>query len=174
LQQKASTAGKESTDQVASGLQIIQVTGKHDNTHITRLAIYVTPNAGSAPIDLKQCVLSISDGTTKTVTKSNATVSYQDLSTGGNIYNASGSIWANLTDTTKFGVVEIQDADGSCSKTTPVLNKGDIVAIVIDELTLDTRTDIAGSIQPEFGAPGVISFTTPATYISTQSVVQLQ
>ncbi|MBB6401522.1 flagellin FlaB [Methanococcus maripaludis] len=173
LQQKASTTGKESTEQVASGLQILQITGNQTGGNIKQLAIYVTPNAGSAAIDLSQVVVSLSNGNTKTVTRCADVPKYVDLSSGGNIFDAADvGIWTTVTDITEFGIVEIQDADSSCSSTTPVINKGDIVVLVVDGVTFGTRTQISGTVQPEFGAPGVISFTTPSTY--TSAVVQLQ
>ncbi|HIQ39372.1 MAG TPA: flagellin, partial [Methanothermococcus okinawensis] len=59
---------------------------------------------------------------------------------------------------------------------TPVINKGDIVAIVLNTTTLKMgpRSTISGEIQPEFGAPGIISFATPATYLKTTPVIRLQ
>lgn len=54
----------------------------------------------------------------------------------------------------------------------PVINKGDIVAIIVSGVSFDTRMEISGTVQPEFGAPGVISFTTPSTF--TEKVVSLQ
>jgi flagellin FlaB len=139
--------------------------------NITKLAIYITPNAGSAAIDMNQVVLTLSDGTTKTVTKYDTTA-YTDLTAGGDLYNTTTVNWSKLSGTTEFGIVEIQDADGSFSSSAPVINKGDIVAVIVSGVSFDTRMDISGSVQPEFGAPGVISFTTPSTY--TEKVVSLQ
>ncbi|WP_292461140.1 flagellin, partial [Methanothermococcus sp.] len=172
LQQKASSTGKESTEQVASGLQVLQVMGMHNNSNINKTAIYVSPNAGSSPIDLSQAVVMLSDGSTKLVAKYNSS-DYSSLTGGGSIF--SDSIWNNISNT-KFGIVVIQDADGSCKSSTPVINKGDIVAIVLNTtgLNMGPRSDITGTVQPEFGAPGVISFTTPATYLNNSKVVQLQ
>ncbi|MBA2852126.1 flagellin FlaB [Methanococcus maripaludis] len=175
LQQKASTTGKESTEQVASGLQIMGISGYQAgtaNANITKLAIYITPNAGSAAIDMNQVVLTLSDGTTKTVTKYDTTA-YTNLTAGGDLYdNTSVTAWNQLADATEFGIVEIQDADLSFTSSAPVINKGDIVAIIVSGVSFDTRMEISGSVQPEFGAPGVISFTTPSTF--TEKVVSLQ
>ncbi|AVB76552.1 flagellin [Methanococcus maripaludis] len=174
LQQKASTTGKDSTEQVASGLQIMGISGYQDGSagaNITKLAIYITPNAGSAAIDMNQVVLTLSDGSTKTVTKYDTTA-YTNLTAGGDLYNTTTVNWSKLADTTEFGIVEIQDADLSFTSSAPVINKGDIVAIIVSGVSFDTRMEISGSVQPEFGAPGVISFTTPSTF--TEKVVSLQ
>ncbi|GAA0127631.1 flagellin [Methanococcus maripaludis] len=176
LQQKAATTGKESTEQVASGLQVLQVMGSHDNSNISKLAIYISPNAGSSAIDLSQAVVSLTNGDVKSVCKYNSTKdTYVSLETGGSVFADTNLNFTNLSST-EFGIIVIQDADSSVADATPVLNKGDIVAIALhtNDTSMEPRTTISGSIQPEFGAPGIISFTTPSTYISTQSVVQLQ
>ncbi|HIP16770.1 MAG TPA: flagellin [Methanothermococcus okinawensis] len=174
LQQKASSTGKQSTEQVASGISISEVQGMHNATNINKLAIFISPNAGSAPIDLSQCVVMLSDGSRKVVAKYNTSdPNYVDLTSGGQIFDSIN--WSNLKST-EFGIVVIQDADGSCKNTTPVINKGDIVAIVLNttELNMGPRSEITGTVRPEFGAPGIISFTTPATYLDNMNVVQLQ
>ncbi|AAB98895.1 TPA: flagellin [Methanocaldococcus jannaschii] len=175
LQQKAMATGKESTEQVASGLSTLQVIGIHDNKAINYLAIYITPNAGSAAIDLNQTKILITDGEKKAVLRYNSNA-YADLTTGGEVTNTSLAAW-NLSGG-EFGIIVLQDADGSCKSTTPVINKGDIVALTINAsavgLNLVPRTTVTGSVIPEFGAPAVIEFTTPAAYLSTQEVIQLQ
>jgi len=71
----------------------------------------------------------------------------------------------------------IEDADGSCKKTTPVINKGDLVKLTVNTSAvfspgLAVRTDIWGNVIPEIGSWGIISFRTPATY--TDNVYDLQ
>jgi len=176
LQQKAMATGKESTEQVASGLSTLQVIGIHDSSTINYLAIYVSPNAGSAPIDLNQTKILITDGKKKAVLKYKGATAYNDLTTGGAITDTSLAAW-NLSSG-EFGIIVLQDADGSCKNTTPVINKGDIVALTINAsangFNLVPRTTVTGSVIPEFGAPAVIEFTTPAAYLGTQEVIQLQ
>ncbi|XRP96340.1 flagellin [Methanocaldococcus sp. 16A] len=175
LQQKASATGKESTEQVASGIQVLQVLGMHNTSNINKTAIFISPNAGSAPIDLSQVVVTISDGKVKRVLKYNKSDvnDYADITTGGSVFDS--SVWDNIKPN-EFGIIVIQDADGSCKQDTPVINKGDIVAIAINTTGLDMgpRSTITGEVVPEFGAPGIISFTTPATYLSGEAVIQLQ
>ena len=173
LQQKASTTGRQSTEQVASGINIVEIQGMHNTTNINRTAIFISPNAGSAPIDLSQVVVMVSDGRKKLVARYNNISHHYDLRGGGSVFDTVN--W-NTLKSTDFGIVVIQDADGSCKNTTPVINKGDIVAIVLNTTTLDMgpRSTISGSVQPEFGAPGVISFTTPSTYLDNIQVVRLQ
>jgi len=172
LQQKASSTGRESTEQVASGIQVLRVVGhtNADKTAITQLAIYVTPNAGSAGIDLK---------TTKLLLANNATqvyLTYSNSLDGTNVSDVfAPALWANTSDT-KYVALIIQDYDKSAIDGT-TLNKGDIAALLVNATAvfskgIPVRTHITGKVIPEFGAPGVIDFTTPSTY--TTEVINLQ
>ncbi|CAB3288796.1 Flagellin B2 [Methanocaldococcus lauensis] len=197
LQQKAMATGKESTEQVASGLKIIEVKGYHDGSKIKQLAIFISPNAGSTPIDLKQVKVMLNNGTKKVVLSYNNTYYEDDTYGTTNIFNyndietattETSDAWAYNNGTggvkylpaNNFGIIVIQDADGSCQKDTPVINKGDIVALTVNtgidgiHLGLPVRTKVTGSVVPEFGAPAVIEFTTPASYLSSQYVIELQ
>ena len=176
LQQKASSTGKQSTEQVASGIQVLQVMGMHNMSNINKTVIYISPNAGSAPIDLSQAVVMISDGSTKLVAKyntSNENTTDVTIKAGGSVFES--GVWGNISST-EFGIIVVQDSDSSCTAGTPVINKGDIIAIALNTtgLEMGPRSDITGIIQPEFGAPGVVSFTTPATYLNGSRVIQLQ
>lgn len=78
----------------------------------------------------------------------------------------------------EFSVIVLEDADGSCSATNPIINSGDkvILSVYVGQASgfnsISERTDVWGSIMPEEGAPGVIAFRTPASY--TINVMDLQ
>ncbi|CAI1493184.1 Flagellin B3 [Thermococcus nautili] len=199
LQQKASSTGRQTTQDVASGIKVTSVVGWAPETspgvygNIQRLAVYVTPNAGSSGIDLRKVKVVISDGNKEATlawadpdtnddgtedvnTYTNAPVSNifaDSIGTTGNQFD-----WAAL-DSTHFGIIVIQDDDGSVQMNYPTLSKGDLVVLAIntaqvfaDTTGIEPNTKITGEVVPEFGAPGVIEFTTPSTY--TQSVMELQ
>ncbi|NJE53920.1 flagellin [Thermococcus sp. 21S9] len=196
LQQKASSTGRQTTQEVASGIQVERVVGYTPDTTqpITRLAVYITPNAGSTGIDLTKTRVILSNGQKEVSLKYayvynsvSKTQTYVALPQG-NIFNetvtgVNGTLsttaatfnWSLLTSST-FGLIVLQDADGSVKPTTPTLNQGDLVIIAIDaNQTLGgiaPRTTITGEVIPEQGAPGVIQFTTPSTY--TTDVIELQ
>ncbi len=283
LQQKASSTGRASTEQVASGIQVMQVTGYTPNkVDITRLAIYVTPNAGSAGIDLKNTKIILSNdniqamldygkghnytglsvpfvtnssyiyanasalfnalGIDPTKVYSNLTINWNNyyinmsalekagaitftnnsanitslyvtnyqyakgpvddifldaLGNGASTQVVNGTvnsttntiaitttytidwpsyIWSALGND-KYGIIVVQDYDGSVTQSTPTLDKGDIIILGVNAGDLfnggiPVRTHITGKVVPEFGAPGVIDFTTPSTYIT--EVISLQ
>ncbi|NJE01626.1 flagellin [Thermococcus sp. JdF3] len=204
LQQKSQATGRQTTNEVASGVKVESVVGysPYDGTtykDISKLAIYVSPNAGSAGIDMKKVRVVLSDGTKE------ATLNYDpnagDVFSVGmpdnvfaddtaNTYDSDQYInWANLSST-NFGIIVVQDSDGSLKQSTPTLTKGDLAIIAVrvgniknDGTTtyatsgvfgtgIQPNTKIIGRVVPEFGAPGVIEFTTPSTY--TESVMELQ
>ncbi|WP_457752867.1 flagellin, partial [Thermococcus sp.] len=276
LQQKASSTGRQTTQEVASGIKVTSVVGyTPDKQKITKLAIYITPNAGSSGVDLVNSRVVLSDGITEALlryTTYNLTgLSIANYTVGTDIYanatqfaqalgitqymleksgltsldpyyvnmtklkqaglidfgqDANGNIiwiYFNKTQFTKgaitdvfaggidyvsdtnlqivnstpaqiaaiswpefiwnaigpttFGIIGVQDYDNSIKQDTPTLSSGDIAILTVNTANvfnggIPVRTKITGEVIPEFGAPGVIDFTTPSTY--TSSVIDLQ
>ncbi len=182
LQQKSQSTGRQTTQEVASGIKVTSVVGwaqkNNDGTfnNITKLAIYVSPNAGSAGIDLRKTRITLSNGKLEATLKYNESVYTNKPVT--DVFDDNTINWSALK-ATGFGIIVIQDSDGSVKQNFPTLNSGDIVVLAVNtgEVFSDTNgippsTKVTGQVIPEFGAPGVIEFTTPSTY--TQSVMELQ
>jgi len=184
LETQAMLTGSETTAEVATGIAVFDVTGKVKaaGDDLRDIAITVRPRAGSADIDLNETIILISDGTTKAILTYygwsdqhlfNSTVNQSgDLFANKSVTPWTGGTlaWGNLTND-YFGIVVINDPDSSCTRANPVINSGDKVALCIrcDILQLfgdsiNERTDVYGRIIPEIGSPGIISFTTPASY----------
>ena len=179
LESQAMTTGRDTTDEVATGLAIVEIEGYKTSTTLTELAIMVRCRAGSKDIDLAETIIEISNSTVK---------AFLDYSDTVNDYTGKGSISGALLsdsakypdDGTDFGIIVLEDADDSCSSSTvTVINSGDYVCLAVNaSLTFPTssglvpRDDVWGLILPEMGSPGVISFTCPASF--TDKVVELQ
>ncbi len=191
LQQKALATGKSTTSEVASGVEVESVMGYVTNAHgtVDRMAIYLSPNAGGAEIDLNTVTLELSNETVQVALQykkgANASVSaFVDTATGySNIFdNSSLAAWTQLSSATDFGIIVLQDEDGSVTWDYPSINKGDKVILTVDTATtfgtgsadsgIPERTKVLGYVKPEFGSPGVIEFTTPPSY--TTNTVELQ
>ncbi|ADC65607.1 flagellin [Ferroglobus placidus DSM 10642] len=185
LQQKATATGRETTQEVASGIKVVRVLGyvpdpKQSYSNITKLAIIVEVNTGGQEIDLTTTRIILSNET-KTLTlyydDAATNKSFTDASTGvSDLFDDTLDAWAFL-GSTEFGIIVLQDEDDSLSDSYPVLNKGDKVALTINvQSAFGTgfypREDVSGEVRPELGAPGIIEFVTPPAY--TTKVIELQ
>ncbi len=184
LQQKATATGRETTQEVASGIKVIQVLGHVDtpndvNGTIDKLAILIEPNTGGQDIDLNKTTISITNGDKHVVltydpTYFNRSQTYSDLF---DVVSDSSNTTSVYPAALHFGIIVIQDPDGSLTSKYPVLNAGDKVVLAINasyifDGGIKPRTTVSGEVRPEFGAPGIIQFTTPPAY--TEYVVELQ
>jgi flagellin FlaB len=181
LEMQAMKTGQDTIEEVSTGIAVFDIEGKR-GTDLRDIAIVVRPRAGSSEIDLNETVILISDGTTKALL---TYYGWNDANLYNSSVNASGQLfapitaapwtagtlaWANLTND-YFGIIVLNDPDGSCTQTNPVINNGDKVALCINASVgllfnreIPERTEIYGRVIPEFGSPGIISFTTPSTY----------
>ena len=185
LQQKALATGRQTTQEVASGIKVVKVMGhvsnpRTSNAVVDKMAIYVEVNTGGQDIDLATTRITLANES-KSITlyydTSTTNYSFTDAKTGlSDTFSDSDDAWKNL-GATEFGIIVLQDEDGSLSSAYPVLNQGDKVILTVDisqafGAGFKPREDVNGEVRPEFGAPGIIEFTTPAAY--TTSVVELQ
>ncbi|WP_290899719.1 flagellin, partial [Ferroglobus sp.] len=182
LQQKATATGRQTTQEVASGIKVVKVLGHVNNPRsadgkVDLLAIYVEVNTGGQEVDLNATKITLYDGT-KTVTFKQNTAAFTDGTSGIlDAFDTTQKAWANLTSATDFGIIVLQDEDGSISSGSyPVINSGDKVILTINVTAAfggwAPRTSVSGEVRPEFGAPGIIEFTTPPAY--TEAVIELQ
>jgi flagellin FlaB len=173
LEIQAMTTGSQTTEEVATGLAVIDIEGKTENYIVKNMTITVKARAGSGDIDLSQTVIEISDGTTKVLLSWNSTALWNSnttLDADGNVFNTGA--WNETNE--EFGFIVLNDADGSFTTSTPVLNRGDIVMLSISCTScftssggLDPRDDIWGMVIPEEGSQGIFAFTVPASLSET-------
>ena len=172
LESQAMKSGQETIGEVSTGIAVENIEGHKSGTTLNYMVISVRPRAGSSDVDLSETVVELSDSLTKNLLTYDSSTFTDTGSIDGDIFNAGNF----KTSAMLFGLIVLEDADGSCKQTNPVINKGDHVLITIDVNTafggLPTRTNVFGQVIPEEGSPGVISFTTPAAYPDT--VIELQ
>ena len=169
LESQAMATGRETTNEVSGGIAVFDVEG-HVTTDIDGLAITVRTRAGSPGVDLNETVILLSDGSTETLlsydyadaTHYNASVNTSD----GAVF---GFAFSTLTNE-EFGILVLEDADGSVQRFAPVINVGDKVMLFVNAIAcfdgtgIIERTEVFGWVYPEFGSPGVLSFRTPSSY----------
>ena len=171
LQQQALTTGEETIRDVSGGLKVTHVSGYKSGSTIAQLAIEITPTVASDDIDLAHAYISISDSSKKIILDYTSTCFSSSVSSGlFSTINAS-----NLSSTT-YGIMVIRDVDSSCSVNSPIINGRDLVVLLVNTTKcfsgIGTRTEVFGTIIPEYGIGGVISFTTPSAFVDT--IIDLQ
>ena len=181
LESQALATGRETTDEVASGVAVFDILGYADtgsSADISKLAIGIRPRAGSDGIDIAETYIELSDTTTKVV-MNYSTAWFSEPNGLDDIFGAAvfPAYGDGSADGSQFGVLVIEDADNSITGATAVvINRGDKIYLGINGTAtfsdISERTDMWGIIVPELGAPGVISFRTPASY--TDDVMNLQ
>ena len=179
LETKAMKSGQETIAEVATGMHVENILGlnKTGQGNISLLAIQVRPRAGSRGIDLSQTVVVISDSSTKNLFTYNQGNFTPTASIDGDIFAyIDGLTTYPYDNSTVFGIMVLEDADGSCVQANPVVNSGDHVLLTFNITHafggFEERVDVNGLVIAEEGSPGVISFTTPAAY--NDAIVELQ
>jgi len=172
LEMQALKTGRETIDDIASGIKVESIEGYNQSGLITKMAVEIAPLAGSPHIDMSQVVVEISDSDNKYLLR------YGDDAT--NVSSVNGSIFdvSDFGDANSFDIIVLQDADESVTAdaNTPVINYGDHIVLAIDTNSIFggilPRTDVFGMVIPESGAPGVIGFVMPSSF--TDDIMELQ
>jgi len=170
LEMQALQTGQETITEVSSGVKVEGVSGHNTSGTIDKIGIEITIKAGSSDIDLGETIIEITDSFTKNVLNYNNNFTNQS--------SINGSIFDNgdFGDSTRFGIIVLQDADESCTQSNPIINYGDHVVISIDTIKLFNgmapRTDVSGLVICEEGSAGIIGFTVPASVSDT--IISLQ
>lgn len=175
LEMQALRTGQATIEEASTGLTVFGVEGFNESGKIIKIAIEVTPKAGSPDIDLGNTIIEISDGSAKHILSyggseqfTNATSIKGDIETNGKFGGA-----------TTFGITVLHDEDGSCTASNPIIGFGDHVILGVstsdvfsDNSGLSPRKKVSGLILIEGGAPGIIGFTTPSAYVDR--IIELQ
>ncbi|MBS3778264.1 MAG: flagellin [Candidatus Thermoplasmatota archaeon] len=181
VQIQALSTGQKTQKEVSSGLSVFEVSGWVRNEtngteleNISRLAVVVKTRPGSDDIDLNNTYILLSNGGKKALLRYNYTNSSDAFKdpVSGDMFTALTDAGWNTTGTETFAIGVLQDEDDSLTATNPVLNRGDKAILYICTNTsylfdeqLPPRNVVFGRVIPEIGSPGVISFTTPMTYV---------
>ena len=175
LEMQALKSGSETISEVATGIHVEGIEGYNVSGAgtISRLAIEIRSRAGSKEINLGKTIIELTDSSTKNLFTYNSGNFTPISSINGNIFTAS---FYPFNNNTVFGLIVLEDGDDSITAANPVINSGDHVVLTVNITKafggFSNSVDVSGIVVPEDGAPGTISFTTPATY--TDAIVELQ
>jgi len=185
LEIQAMQTGDQTTAEVATGIKVVDIEGEKAtswhyqpnvssswaNNTMTNMTITVAPRAGSKDIDLNQTVIELSDTNYKCILTltSDGTKNYAASVAAGGVFATTDSVSLFQQGANSFGIIELEDADDSCTATSPVINRGDRVMLTINLTAcfspgISTRTDVWGMVMPEEGSAGSFGFRTPASY----------
>jgi len=174
LEIQAMITGEQTTAEVSTGIAVFDIEGHVYASAVDNMTLSVKPRAGSGDVDLAQTVIEISDGAKKSLLSYN-TLSTWNFGSAVSIYNgqvfSTYTIGWNMTNE-EFGVIVLEDADSSCTVSTPVINRGDSVMLCINASAcftggLSSRDEVWGTIMPEEGTPGTFSFRVPSSLSDT-------
>lgn len=176
LEMQTLRTGSEITESIGGGLAVIGVEGYNSSGRISLMAIEIKLRSGSPDIDLSSVMIELSNSRSKHVLTYDKTKFTYAEDTQGDLFNA--EFYPTGSKTT-FGVIVLQDADGSCTSLAPTIGYGDhvILCISTEDIFSDTsgllpRIYVEGRVITEVGGSGNIVFTTPPAYIG--SVIDLQ
>ena len=178
LQQRAEATGRQTTQEVSTGIKIDAVTGYANNTNnMTLMTIQISLNAGGSRIDLNQTKVYLDNGQKQIV------LSYGGAkdTISGEVFNTTSSeAWDDDVNGTQFGILIVQDADNSLDSDIPTLTTGDVALLTINLTAVfggvEPRTPISIKVVPEVGAPGFAKVVTPTAYglSDTDRIVELK
>ncbi|MCK4365685.1 MAG: hypothetical protein KAW45_06515 [Thermoplasmatales archaeon] len=175
LEAQAIKSGRDTKNEVSSDIDVLKVTGQYGTREINgvnysrfhNMTIMVTPR-GASIINLNNCVVQISDGTDLLMLSYNNTFATTPTSNG--VFSTAAVFNLNASE---FGIIAVEDHDGSISASAPSINHGDKALITVNLSAcyngLAARTDIKGMVVPEHGSPGIFLFRTPT--ITTRTIV---
>ena len=192
LQQRATSTGSQTTNQVSTGLIIQSIYGMDNNKAnpesgtLNWTAIYVTLNTGSSPVDLSNVSLSLEYkgqlASLKYQPAATNTTFATDVGGTSNVFSVltakvgTTKTLQEVTNSSNFAIVVIRDPSNSLTSSHPVLTTGAEVVLLVNTSAvfggLQQGQSITGQVTPAVGSPGIIQFTTPSAY--TEAVMELQ
>ena len=171
LETQALKSGQDTIAEISIGLSVEGIDGHKSGNNIDKIGIIVRPRAGSSDIDLSETVIEISDSSTKNLLVFNG-------ANFANVSNIDGDFFALAAfegGASVFRVVVLEDADRSCSSSTPVIGSGDHIMLCINITNafggFSKNTDVFGTVIPEEGKPAPFLFRVPG--LSQDTVFEL-
>jgi len=172
LEIQSGNTGTQTIKEVSSGLKVSTIQGHNTAGLIDKIVILITPRAGSPEIDLTGVLIELSDSEQKNIREYSS--SYLIDGTAG--LDSLFDVDAFSSVASEFGAIVLIDDDGSCSQTTPVINRGDSVMLALNTTAtlsgIGENINIMGNVIPEEGAWSIIQFRTPSSFVNPILILQ--
>jgi flagellin FlaB len=174
LEVQAMHTGQNTRDEVSTGIRVYNIIAHYNNRNVSgtyyerihNMSIVVMARPGSDGVNLDGVVVTISNGSRKCLLAWNDR--FASAPSGSGVFSTANVFDCNASE---FGIICIEDADGSCTSTNPVINRGDKAIITVNLSAcfkgLEFRADVRGMVILEDGSPGVFLFRTPSSCSKT-------
>lgn len=170
IEVQAVKTGTDTRGEVSTGLRVVDIGGKVNNDNITNITITIKGRAGADDINLNRTVVELSDGSIKVLLSYNSSDAAHfntSIDADGQVFGTSN--WSQAIN--QYGIIVLEDVDGSVTQASPVINRGDSVMLTISTHAcfggLARRQDIHGFILPEIGSRAIFAFRTPSLFSDT-------
>ncbi|MBU0497377.1 MAG: hypothetical protein KKC68_04540 [Candidatus Thermoplasmatota archaeon] len=170
IENQAMRTGEETKNEISTGIFVLDVGGQVSNNKVQKMTVTIRLRPGSNDVDLSNVALELSDGSKKVLLTLNSSATWNfntTLDEDGQVFGTGG--WNETA--VQFGVIVLEDRDGSITASSPVMNSGDLVMICINCTNcfsgIDASDNVHGKILPEEGSAGVFGFETPASLRNT-------
>ncbi len=170
IENQAMRTGEETKNEISTGVFVLDVCGEVSNNKVVKITITIKLRPGSNDVDLSNVALEVSDGAKKVLLTLNSSATWNfntTLDDDGQVFGTGA--W-NETGI-HFGVIVLEDRDGSITASSPVMNSGDLVMLCVNCTScfsgIDSSDDVHGKILPEEGSAGVFGFEIPASLRDT-------
>lgn len=172
LQIKSGTTGRQTIQDVATGLKISTIEGHNSSGLIDKIVIIITPRAGSPDIGLDRTIIELSNTSIKCVLQYSSGHWVDGKSGLADLFTAD----AFSSFSSEFGCIVLKDDDSSCSQNTPVINQGDSVMLALNTSAIfhgiPENENIQGNVIPGDGAWSIIDFRTPSSFVKSILILQ--
>ena len=174
IENQAARTGEQTKNEISTGVFVLDISGKVVNNKVENMTITIRLRPGSNDINLNNVALEVADGTKKVLLTMNTSASWNfntTLDSDGQVFGTGA--WNETAN--QFGVIVLEDRDGSITFSSPVMNSGDLVTLCVSCTScfngLDGNDRVFGKILPEEGSSGVFGFDVPASL--RQTVIDL-
>ena len=182
LQQRSTQTGQQTTQQVASNINVENIVGRRNGTTFTTInetEIFIGLAPGASTLDLSQVRIQVRNSTVTRTLNYTANHDYNGTGMGtcpctslgpGYFDSSSGNTTTLLQTFLVFSATAVRDADSSFSTSLPVLTPGDLVRIHFSNgyagfaFAWAPRDSILMILYPEVGNKVEVGFSTPPSY----------